>query len=733
MRPVAPVRVFLPRLASAVASAALLFAVIPLSPVALAARSDAPIVGHDVQHDVSPPLRDVAPAPTPPDGNGPPRDLLENRPTHDRGPSPIVSDPVIQTTVTGSSPTTSTSWDGVPNLDGVYPPDTNGDVGPNHYVQWVNLHFQIWDKTGHSLYGPAAGNTLWSGFGGACQSQNSGDPIALYDSGADRWLMAQFTSSAPYGECVAISTTGDPTGSWYRYFFQFSTSTFYDYPHFGVWADGYYMSANRFGGTFGSFQGASAIVLDRSKMLLGQAATYQEFRTSTSYGTLLPADVDGPTPPATGAPEVFAEIGSSALHLWKLHADFATPANSTFTGPQALGVAAYNQLCPTTRSCVPQPGTKVGLDGLGDRLMYRLAYRNFGDHESLVVSHGVNVASTGTQAGVRWYEIRYVGGLTSNAATLYQQGTFAPDTTSRWLGSMAMDANGDIALGYSASSSAVYPGMRITGRLASDPLGQMTQGETTVIAGSGSQTGTGSRWGDYAMMAIDPVDDCTFWFTSEYMPTTGTAPWRTRIASFTLPGCGSSAPTAPAAPTLSGSAGDTVDHLSWTVPTNGGSSITGYSVYRSDRGTTPLITLGATMTSYDDRAVTNGTSYTYTVTATNGVGEGPASNPLSLTPQAAPATTAPSAPLNLSARTANGKGIQLTWGVPTSDGGAAITAYEVWRGTVSGGETFLTTLGVVLSYKDTSTIRGTTYYYEVIAVNSVGSGPPSNEASARAK
>jgi hypothetical protein len=335
---------------------------------------------------------------------------------------------------------------------------------------------------------------------------------------------------------VAVSRSPDPTGAYNRYFFQFSQTQFYDYPHLGVWPDGYYLTANRFQG---NFQGSSSIVLERSAMLNGLPARYQE--AQTGYGSPLPSDLDGANLPPAGSPNYFANLGGTTLNLWKFHVDWANPANSTYTGPTSLPVAAYNQLCPGTRSCVPQPNTTVGLDGLGDRLMYRLAYRNFGDHESLVVNHAVNLG-TG-QAAVRWYEVRNPG-----TPTLYQQGTYAPDATNRWMGSVAMDRDGNMALGYSVSSSSVFPSIRYTGRLAGDPLGQMPQGEATLINGSGSQTGTASRWGDYAMMAVDPVDDCTFWFTSEYMPTTGGAPWQTRIGSFKFPSCGGTAPTA--TPTL---------------------------------------------------------------------------------------------------------------------------------------------------------------------------------------
>lgn len=506
-----------------------------------------PTFGTAVQMDVSPPLRDIVTVAEEPVTTiremGVPGEM-ENLILE--GERPQIEDPVLQTSITGNglnlveplAPSPSANFEGINNIAGVYPPDTNGDVGPNHYVQMVNLHTQIWDKNGNSLYGPVTSNTIWSGFGGSCQTRNDGDPIVLYDQLADRWIVSQFTASNPYGECVAVSTTGDPTGSWYRYFFQFSTSVFYDYPKLGVWPDGYYLTANRF---TSAFQGASAIVLERDKMLNGQTARFVQFNTSTSYGSLLPADLDGPTLPPTGSPNFIVEIGSTAMHQWKFHVDWVTTANSTFTGPSTISIASYNQLCSTTRACVPQPGTSVKLDGLGDRLMHRLAYRNFGAYQTMVVSHSVNAASSGTQAAVRWYEIRNPGGT----PTVYQQGTFAPTTDHRWMPSVAMDGSGNIAVVYSISnSSTIYPSIRYTGRLATDTLGTLPQGETTLIAGSGSQTGTGYRWGDYAMIAVDPVDDCTFWMTTEYLQTTGTAPWRTRIGAFKFPSCGGVAPTA---------------------------------------------------------------------------------------------------------------------------------------------------------------------------------------------
>ena len=503
--------------------------------------------GQSVKHDKSKPLRDIPP------GDAPQWSVPVEMPEPKGGeggkktaPRPQLPDGALQDSFTGNknaplaaaplAPSPAKNFPGLTNRNGVYPPDPSGDVGPNHYVQMVNSSIQIFDKNGNTLYGPTNNNTIWSGFGGACQTRNDGDPVVLYDQLADRWLVSQFTSASPYGECIAISQTGDPTGAWYRYFFQFSTTVFYDYPHLGVWPDGYYMGANRFTQLY---QGPAAVVFDRAKMLLGQPATYQAFNVSSSYGTLLPSDLDGATLPPAGAPNVFAAKANNAINLWKFKVNWATPSSSTFTGPTTLTTAAFNNLCTTTRSCIPQPGTTVRLDGIGDRLMFRLAYRNLGTHESLVASHSVNAASSGTQAGVRWYEMRNV---TAGTPSIYQQGTYAPDATNRWMSSIAMDKSGNIGVVYSAASSSVYPSIRYTGRLATDPLGTMPQGESTLIAGSGSQTGTASRWGDYAQMAVDPTDDCTFWMTHEYVATTGSANWTTRIGAFKFPGCGSTTP-----------------------------------------------------------------------------------------------------------------------------------------------------------------------------------------------
>jgi hypothetical protein len=499
--------------------------------------SSAPFeTGSDVMHDVSPPLRDIPVVPY--EKPSTIREMTEpGSENTGNTPLPPVTDPVVQYNFGSQqlAPAPAQNFEGITNRNGVYPPDTNGDVGPNHYVQIVNLSLQIFNKSGGTLYGPVNANTIWSGFGGSCQTRNDGDPIALYDSMADRWLIAQFTAANPYGECVAISTSPDPTGSYYRYFFQFSTTVFYDYPHLGVWPDGYYLGANRFSGN--TYSGGAAVALNRANMLQGLASTYQAFNTSSTYGTLLPSDLDGATLPPSGSPNFFFSSGANKLYEFKFHVNWTTPSSSSLTGPTTLTTAAYNALCTTSRSCIPQPGTSVKLDGLGDRLMYRVAYRNLGDHESVVMNHSVNAGSS--IAGVRWYEVRNPNGTPS----IFQQGTYAPDSTYRWLGSVAMDRQGNMGMVYSASSTSTYPSIRYTGRLVTDPAGQMSQGESTLIAGTGSQTGTASRWGDYAMISVDPTDDCTFWMTTEYIRTTGTASWQTRVGSFKFPGCGGTPPT----------------------------------------------------------------------------------------------------------------------------------------------------------------------------------------------
>ncbi len=448
---------------------------------------------------------------------------------------------------TGSMPAPTMQWEGLNNTSNVVPPDTNGDVGPNHYVQWVNLSLAIWDKSGTLLYGPVAGNTLWSGFGGACQNSNNGDPIVLYDSLADRWFASQFVvpTGGPYYQCIAVSATPDPTGAWYRYSYLWSNTKMNDYPKFGVWTDGYYMSVNQF--FYNSWKGGGVAVFEREAMLQGFPARMVSFdleNVDLNFGGMLPSDLDGRLAPPSGAPNVFAEwddgsvfVDSNvdALRLWNFHVDWNNVGNTTFGDNfQPNLVIPTQDVDPDylNQIRIPQPVTTTKLDAISDRLMYRLQYRNFGDYQTLVSNHTVNASSSNT--GIHWFELRKTNAMDWS---MEQQGVFAPDGNSRWMGSIAMDNSGDIALGYSVSGSGLYPSIAYAGRLANDPAGEMAQSEATMFSGSGSQTTSFSRWGDYSMMAVDPADECTFWYTQEYYATTSLSSWHTRIGAFKFPSC----------------------------------------------------------------------------------------------------------------------------------------------------------------------------------------------------
>src|SRR5262249_36075626 len=339
------------------------------------------------------------------------------------------------------------------------PPDTNGEVGDTQYVQIVNEGYQVFDKaTGTSLLGPAGIQSVWGGFGGVCETAGHGDPVMLYDQLADRWVISQFAgASVITDECVAVSTTNDATGSYFRYGFHLG-SNFFDYPHLSVWPDAYYMSMNVFNASGTSYLGPQPFAFDRTKMLTGQPATFISpvGPLGGSIDPFLPADLDGSTLPPAGAPNTFVGFPGQATNpnytTYHFHVDFVTPANSTFTTFANPAAAGFTALCPTSRACVPQNGVTSSnyLDGIGDRLMFRLAYRNFGDHESVVGNYTV---SSGGAAGVRWFELRNV---TSGPVTVYQQSTYQPDTTWRWMGSAAMDGQGNLAIGFSASSSSIH-------------------------------------------------------------------------------------------------------------------------------------------------------------------------------------------------------------------------------------------------------------------------------------
>lgn len=517
-----------------------------------------PAVARPVYFDVSPPLKDMLITPLEQyDGSW--KDGVINNYVKPAGEadwkpgSRFIADPGLQDYF-GSLPsdTTIRNFDGMGNGSGYVPPDTHGDVGFNHYYQVVNCSYAIYNKSGVKIFGPVGNSSVWSGMP---NNSNDGDAIVLFDELANRWIFSQFSlpngsSTAPFYMMIAVSQTPDPMGSWYRWEYEFSAMP--DYPKFGIWPDGYYMSTNNFSG---GWVGNGAYAFDRLAMLAGDPDAVRISFTLPPGGdgfiSLLPADCDGAFP-APGTPNYFAFIRTDSpqrLGVYEFHADFATPANSTFGNLTYLNVNPFNTL--GWGSGIPQKGSPQLLETLGDRLMYRLQYRKFNGYASMVLNHTVN-AGMGN-AGIRWYELRSSG----TPWSIYQQATYAPDNNSRWMGSIAQDTAGTIAIGYSVSGPDLYPGIRYTGRLKSDPLNQMTIMEKAIVHGGGSQTGVWSgrsRWGDYSALSIDPSNPTTFWYTQEYYVTTSSSSWQTRIASFTFGNVFSSAASASPARMCSASA-----------------------------------------------------------------------------------------------------------------------------------------------------------------------------------
>ena len=548
----------------------------------------APTITWDAAHDLSPPLRVMAAGRIAPDADDP-GDEDDEGPIS-AGDGGYSGDGALQSALPAATiPSTAQNFEGLSNENNftifggrVNPPDPNGEVGPSNYVEMVNLTFAVYDKSGNKLLGPVDTGALWDNFAVPDCTDPSGDPVVVYDQFTDRWILTQFTTSGmnadgsfngkPFYNCVAISQTGDPTGAYYRYAFitsqAGSTSTFFpDYPKYGVWTDSYALTSRDFGSQ--DEYGISVYGLEKNKMVNGQPARAVHFFIdgNTAQGLplvgdgLLPADIDGKQKPKNdaaipivGTQDNNASYGATfdALNVFDLSVKWRSTPLASLTLAAQLPTAPFDSIFPcgvvagsqppSARDCLPQPGITDGsqyLDILSyrQRPTFRLAYRNFKSYEALVTTQSVE-ALPGV-AGMRWYEIRRTGGTYS----LFQQGTYAPgDGIHRWMGSIAQDKKGDMALGYSVvNGTNVFPGIRYTGRLAGDPLGQMTLGEGTIINGSGVQTTTNSRWGDYTDMTVDPVDDCTFWYVNEYYLTSGTPadtrPWHTRIASFKLPGC----------------------------------------------------------------------------------------------------------------------------------------------------------------------------------------------------
>ncbi len=492
-----------------------------------------PIVTHTTPVTTTQAFRDMTPEPW--------HNVSKVMPEHDRSLKPHVSnqpDSVFQTEVLAPVGTKNLlSFDGITDTQGggFVPPDTNASVGATQVVETVNVAYAVYDKTtGAQIMAPTNIQTLYKPLGGQCATGNLSDPVATYDKAAQRWLITMIAFNNSFSQnnaCVAISTSSDATGTFHLYSFDYK-NVLPDYPKLGVWPDAYYLTTDSFPGG-GFLTGAESCALDRTNMLAGNTATSVCFQRPSSDFALLPADLDGSTPPPAGAPNYQMDLGSSTqLNLYQFHVDFSITSNSTFTGPTKLTVAAYTDACGT---CITQPSPGEALDSLGDRLMYRMAYRNFGDHEALVANHSVKASGTNAAASaVRWYEVRSPG----SSPVVFQSGTMGSGANGPafWMGSIGMDKVGDIALGFSASGKTLDPSIVYTGRIPTDAAGKM-ESPKLVVKGGGVQTASFNRWGDYSSMQIDPVDDCTFWYTQEYYKATGSFNWSTHMTSFKFTGC----------------------------------------------------------------------------------------------------------------------------------------------------------------------------------------------------
>jgi hypothetical protein len=471
--------------------------------------------------------------------------------------STLHSGPSVEQTSQGTRPPVPivASFDGLgvgftslqPTTDGRNPSDNSLAVGPNHIVQIVNSRFAVFtkkgamfDTTGKLIYGAMPTNTLFAGFGGPCEARPNGDAVVRYDQLANRWLyvMPIFRrpandSTGPYSMCYALSKGADPTGPFYQY--EFKRPLFPDYPRPAVWPDGYYIPTS----TSDNFIQKHVCVVEREKMLQGLPAREQCI-VIDGVNFLNNADIDGTALPPKGAPNIMMAAGGAQLkkvfeddgiYYWKFHVDWNDTTKTRLTGPEKITVAPYHYLCDgQLTNCVPQPGTDRKLDAQGDKIMQRLVYRRVNGHESIVALHSVNTTAGG--GGVRWYEFRLDK---KREPVLYQQGTFAPDSFYRWMPSIGMDRKGNIGVGYSFGGTPNFAGQRFAARLASDPPGKLTFHETVLADGEAAQTNT-LRWEDYTTLAMDPGDDCTFWYVGDYYKKDATT-YSTRIGGFRLREC----------------------------------------------------------------------------------------------------------------------------------------------------------------------------------------------------
>ncbi len=466
-------------------------------------------------------------------------------------------------------PTPSATYPGITSAQsacGCLPPDTDGDVGPNHYIQAVNSRFKILDKSGNELLAPTTYNTFFAplGAGNPCgNNQNDGDAVVFYDHLADRWVISDFAFPAFPGtsfyQCFGVSKTSNPvSGGWWLYALQVDPSNptyLGDYPKFGMWPDAYYMTVNMFSNNT-TFNGVRVYALPRNDMINGTGApnpgaiafSIDPATLGDSY-SLVPASFRTGSPPPVGTAEYLLAVDSPSaagvvqtqVHVWRFHVDFAIPANSTFgsgathAADANITVNGFVDAFTTTSNLVPEPvvTTNRYLDTLGDKIMYPLVYQNLGGTESLWADQTVNNNQGGTgPTGIRWYQFNVTGGVIPATPAQQQTWTNAADGLWRWMPSIALDAQGNMAIGYTASSTTTEPSIRYAGRLAGDPLNSLTEGEAIMQAGGGHQTSTSGRWGDYSSLFVDPTDGLTFWHTNEYYSAIAAAAWNTRIGTF---------------------------------------------------------------------------------------------------------------------------------------------------------------------------------------------------------
>ena len=479
---------------------------------ALAGETEGPFVKSEVNHSLSRPMREFAPV----------RREIATR----------LSVPAI---------TGLLNFDGQKAPQGQLYSDATGAVGTTQYLQLVNNQYTIYDKgTGAVIAGPIAENALWATFGGSCQTSNNGDGTVMYDQLANVWVLQHHAvpTGGPYENCIAVSTSSDATGTYHLYDFSL-TLQYPDKPRIGLWPDAYYVTQDVLDPTTKVFIRSQACALDRTAMLAGTFAHQICFQGSISLPTFVTTTLDGQTPPAVGEPAFIWQLdqrpnqGKNNLNSFLFHVDWVNPTNSTMTGPVANALPAYTDACNSFKPCVPEPGTTNLLQAWGDRLIGRVTYRNFGTYESVVMTHAVTQGiGTAAHSAIRWYEYR-----TPLTPTLSQSGTYSPDTTTwRWIPNIAQDQFGDIAVGYNVAGPSVNPGLRYAGRIPTAHVGSLGA-EITLINGGGVQNATNKSWSSFGGMALDPVDDCTFWMTGEYYATSSLEGWSTRIASFRFPSC----------------------------------------------------------------------------------------------------------------------------------------------------------------------------------------------------